>query len=78
MDTVLAADLAKFGLDVETAIVALPHHAGRGGDVLLVGHRGRVKHHRTKAQRDRFGNQAWLGGVDQDERRLERLPCEPE
>ena len=27
MDTLLAADLAKFGLDIETAIVALPHYA---------------------------------------------------
>jgi hypothetical protein len=27
MHTILAADLAKFGLDIETAIVALPHYA---------------------------------------------------
>lgn len=57
MDTILAADLAELGFDVEPAIVTLPHNGCSGGDVVLVRHRGCVKHHRAKTQRDGFLDQ---------------------
>ena len=63
VDAVLATDLAEFGLDPDSGVVAQPDHVGGGLDVVLIAESGGVEHHRAETQRDRFADQGLAGGV---------------